>query len=77
MSRSSTLILIGILILVTPFSGLPSAFRTLLLVIFGAIALGLGIAERAEIANVSRTLLEKATTPEPLGHEPPHGVSPI
>lgn len=47
MSRSSLLILIGVLIILVPFSGLPAAIRTLLAVIFGACVLGIGISMRA------------------------------
>jgi len=47
MSRSSTLILLGILAILTPFSGLPSVIRTLLIVVFGACVIGIGVAERA------------------------------
>lgn len=46
MSRSSTLIVLGILIMLAPFSGLPGSLRTLLLVIFGAAVFGIGIASR-------------------------------
>ncbi|MDP2665459.1 MAG: hypothetical protein Q8P23_02310 [bacterium] len=48
MSRASTLILLGILTILTPFSGLPMAFRSLLAVIFGATVLGIGLGERAK-----------------------------
>lgn len=48
MSRASTLILLGILTILTPFSGLPMAFRSLLAVIFGATVLGIGLSERAK-----------------------------
>ncbi|MCX6786434.1 MAG: hypothetical protein NTU85_01265 [Candidatus Kaiserbacteria bacterium] len=48
MSRSSTLILFGILIIITPFSGFPMAFRSFFLVIFGACVLGIGIVMRTK-----------------------------
>ncbi|MBI3572106.1 hypothetical protein HY091_01055 [Candidatus Kaiserbacteria bacterium] len=53
MSRSSSLIVLGVLTMLTPFSGLPSAFRTFLTLLVGAIALGIGVAERAERARAS------------------------
>ena len=46
MSRSSTLILFGVLVILTPFSGLPITFRSLLSVIFGACILGIGLSIR-------------------------------
>jgi len=46
MSRSSTLILLGILTIITPFSGLPTSFRSLLLVIFGTCVIGIGLGMR-------------------------------
>lgn len=57
MSRTGFLILLGILIMLVPFSGLPVALRTLLSIIFGACVLGIGItvrarqAERAQISS--------------------------
>jgi hypothetical protein len=47
MSRPSALILIGILVIITPFSGLPMAFRSLLLFIFGVCTLIIGLSMRA------------------------------
>ena len=47
MSRSSILILLGILIILTPFSGLPITIRTLLTIIFGACVLGVGLSLRS------------------------------
>ena len=40
------LILLGVLTILAPFSGLPIAFRTLLTVIFGAFVLGIGLLMR-------------------------------
>ena len=69
MSRTSTLILIGILIILTPFSGLPIAIRTLLTVLFGACVSGIGL--------TLRTHEVRAVKP-PVGTPPsPSGVSPI
>ncbi|MCR4276217.1 MAG: hypothetical protein NUV90_02440 [Candidatus Parcubacteria bacterium] len=53
MSRASTLILLGILVILAPFSGLPITFRDLLAVIFGACVLGIGLSMRArEVRNI-------------------------
>lgn len=46
MSRPSILILLGVLIILAPFSGLPIAIWKLLLVIFGAYVLGIGLSLR-------------------------------
>ncbi len=51
MSRTSALILIGVLTILTPFSGLPISFRTLLTLIFGACVLGIGLSLRAHDAR--------------------------
>ena len=48
MTRSSALIILGLLTALTPFSGLPSLMRTWLAVFFGAIILAIGIVERME-----------------------------
>ena len=46
MSRSSTLILLGLLAIIIPFSGLPIAIRNFLAVVVGAIVFGMGISIR-------------------------------
>ena len=46
MSRPSILILIGMLTIVTQFSGLPMSLRSLLTVIFGACVFGIGLSLR-------------------------------
>jgi len=48
MSLASTLILLGALVIIAPFSGLPITFRSLLAVIFGGCVLGIGIYMRAK-----------------------------
>ena len=53
MSRSSTLILVGVLIIIAPFSGFPSALRGLFAAILGAIVIGFGISERSRDAKES------------------------
>lgn len=47
MSRAGSLILLGILVILAPFSGLPMALRSLLAVIFGACVLGIGLSMRS------------------------------
>ncbi|MFZ3044260.1 MAG: hypothetical protein WA058_04120 [Minisyncoccia bacterium] len=76
MSRTSTLILLGVLTILLPFSGLPAAFRSLLAVIFGACVLGIGLALRAQEA---RSMRPQADAPASAAPEPvqSHGVSPI
>lgn len=46
MSRPSILILLGVLTILAPFSGLPVSVRTLLTIIFGACVFGIGISMR-------------------------------
>lgn len=46
MSRPSILIILGILIVLVPFSGLPVSIRTILTVILGAIVFGIGLSLR-------------------------------
>ncbi|MEK7086383.1 MAG: hypothetical protein AAB951_01180 [Patescibacteria group bacterium] len=58
MSRTGALILIGILILITPFSGLPEAIRTFLIVVFGVCVLGIGLSLRTHEANKTKTGVE-------------------
>lgn len=61
MSRTSALILLGILVIVIPFSGLPIAFRTLLSVICGIAVFGIGLMLRTHEAHrPEAAVLEKA-----------------
>ncbi|MFA6279133.1 MAG: hypothetical protein WCS97_03605 [Candidatus Paceibacterota bacterium] len=46
MSRAGTLILLGVLVILTPFSGLPTTVRSLLAIVLGACVLGIGLAMR-------------------------------
>jgi hypothetical protein len=46
MSRTGVLILLGVLSILNPFSGLPIAFRNLLAVVFGACIFGIGLSLR-------------------------------
>lgn len=73
MSRTSTIILLGFLTILAPFSGLPIGFRTLLQVIFGACVLGIGLALRAEEAKNAHAHSE----PPPEVNTPPSSISPI
>jgi hypothetical protein len=72
MSRSSLLILLGVVFIIIPFSGLPSGFRTFLAIVCGALVLGLGVRERAHGARAAQQ-----PAPEPAATLPPHGVSPV
>ncbi len=74
MSRSSTFILLGVLVALVPFSGLPAALRALLAVILGAFVLGLGVAERTRQVREAQVA---HPAPEPVTDPAPHGVSPI
>ncbi len=72
MSRTSLLILFGILTVLVPFSGLPIAVRTLLTVILGASVAGIGLALRTREA---RNMQPPAETP-PIS-PPSNGISPL
>ncbi len=60
MSRASVLMLLGVLIVLTPFSGLPIAFRTFLSVIFGGIVFAFGLSARVQVTRAP----EQAPTAE-------------
>lgn len=55
MSRTSALILLGVCIILTPFSGFPIALRSVLTLIFGACVLGIGLALRARAVRSTKT----------------------
>lgn len=87
MSRTSTLIFLGILIVLTPFSGLPIGFRTFITVILGVCVSSIGFMIRAHEA---RSMLLRTETPslatgisEPEDFssdsvpQEPHGISPV
>lgn len=65
MSRASSLIVLGILTILAPFSGLPGELRTLLTIGFGAAVLGIGVAERSKAQR------------RQIAAEPPPTISPI
>ena len=73
MSRTSTLILLGILVILAPFSGLSISLRNLLAVIFGACVLGIGLSMRARAARSEGA--RPSASPAPT--EPPSTISPI
>ena len=83
MSRAGMLILLGVLTIITPFSGLPIAIRSLLATIFGAFVCGIGLSFRTqESRNVAMHMGTADTTPSsPISSEVisqvPHGVSSI
>lgn len=58
MSRAGTLILLGVLTMLTPFSGLPSSIRSLLAVIFGVCIAGIGLALRTREPRTAPTSTE-------------------
>jgi len=75
MSRNSTLILLGILVILVPFSGLPLAFRTLLAVIFGACIAAIGLSLRTKEMTNSAPQVAPPPVEAPPG--PPQSISPI
>lgn len=82
MSRASVLILLGVLTIITPFSGFPSAIRSLIAAALGACVLGIGLMFRTREAQGVAPRVETPVPPAPempLPSEPvsPHGVSPI
>lgn len=76
MSRSSALIVLGLLTILVPFSGLPVSVRTVLLVIVGACAVGIGFSMRPseQRASVERPVEPPAEAP--ATHMSEHEVSP-
>ncbi|MDO8231932.1 MAG: hypothetical protein Q7T37_01905 [bacterium] len=87
MSRASILILLGILNVFVPFSGLPMSIRALFAVIVGACVFSIGLSFRSQEAHVAKSRVESAGTdpvvpgqaeisPKAPGHEP-HKLSSI
>lgn len=76
MSRTSTLILLGILTMLTPFSGLPNTYRSVLIVAFGVAILGIGLSLRSE---ETQRVHADVQVPEPAAPEEPivPTISPI
>lgn len=82
MSRASILIFLGTLILLVPFSGIPVAARSMLIVFFGACVLGVGLSFRVTGARNARLstgipVSEETNFPPEAPQRDPHGVSPI
>lgn len=78
MSRASTLILLGVLGILAPFSGLPLGVRNFFAVIFGAAVLGIGLALR--VRDVHEAHEAKVETPPVVPETEstlPSSVSPI
>lgn len=74
MSRTSTLIALGVITLVTPFSGLPMGLRSLITALCGASVLAIGLMQRARDTRVAVPPPEVVSTPPAT---PPSGISPI
>ena len=68
MTRSSTLILIGALTVLAPFSGLPVAWLHILFPLLGLVVIVVGFLIRAD-----RVKAERDSTPPPIGND----LSPI
>ena len=77
MSRTSTLILLGILVILAPFSGFPIGFRDLLAVVFGACVAGIGLSMRVHEARSAAAKQPSAETPSSSEPAPPQIISPI
>lgn len=83
MSRTSILILLGVLIILAPFSGLPVGIRSFSTVVLGACVAIIGLMVRGneakgQRASASATLSPSADeSPAPELASPPSGVSPI
>ncbi len=83
MSRSGILIVLGVLIILAPFSGLPVSIRSFLAVVFGAGVSVMGLMLRSSEIRSRRSQVApaEAETPEVSGEEvataEPRGVSPI
>ena len=65
MSRTSTLILLGIIVMLTPFSGLPIAIRSLISVICGIAILGIGLMLRTREVHQAQPTETPAPAEEP------------
>lgn len=81
MSRSSTLILLGVLALLTPFSGLPQSARTVTIIILGVCIAGIGLYERLQAVRGSAQSKESepavSLPDESVNFQPPQSISPI
>ena len=78
MSRTSALILLGVLISITPYSGLPASFRTFLTVVFGIAVFGIGLSLRTrEVRDAQPTETPVEPTDSPTESPVPPTISPI
>ncbi|MDD2657612.1 MAG: hypothetical protein PHD04_03060 [Candidatus Pacebacteria bacterium] len=75
MSRTSTLILLGALTILAPFSGLPISIRNVLAIVFGACVLGIGLSMR--VREVRGAQGQTAETPVAEPEPAPPTISPI
>ncbi len=79
MSKTSTLILLGVLTILAPFSGLPIKLWTFMVVVLGACVAIVGLMLRAHEthrARESRPLVTPVVDESPL-ETPPTTISPI
>ena len=76
MSRSSTLILLGLLIVVTPFSGLPISLRTFLIVVMGAFVVAIAFLLRTREVQDAQSVAQ-STAPESSPASTPPTISAI
>ncbi len=74
MSAESTLILTGILVLLTPFLGLPSAWYAYIFAILGIVVVSIGVMFRSRqvAARAARTEHMAGAVASPYSAEPAH-----
>lgn len=65
MSRASTIMLLGVLVLLAPFSGFPMALRALFEFVFGVVVFSIGLSMR--LHAVRRAHEATIAAPETLG----------
>ena len=75
MSTPSTLILLGVLIMVFPYLGLPHAWSNLFLLVFGVGVFGIGFMLRARAVRALSTHASAAPTPIAPEHHEPSNIS--
>lgn len=73
MSRTSMLIVLGVVNILTPFSGLPVSIRTLIAIICGACIFGIGLSLRTHETHAIASPPNEPPPSTPL----PSSVSPI
>ncbi len=73
MSKSSTLILLGIITILTPLSGFPGALRSFVTLVTGALVLWIGLSMRSRVVLHAPVGVPVATTTEdePTQDSPP------